>query len=56
VLDRIVRAVAAWRARARADGEARRSMFCQARLDDHTLRDIGLSRVSFYREAMKGVE
>jgi uncharacterized protein YjiS (DUF1127 family) len=53
VLGRIVRAVAAWRDRARADAEARRSMFCLARLDDQTLRDLGLNRVDFYREGMK---
>ena len=50
VLGRIVRAVATWCARARADAEARRSMFCLARLDDHTLRDIGLNRVDFHRQ------
>ena len=53
VLGRIVRAVTAWRARARADAEARRSMFYLARLDDHTLRDIGLNRAVFYCEGTK---
>ena len=53
VLGRIFRAVAVWRARARADAEARRSIFYLARLDDHTLRDIGLNRAVFYGEGTK---
>jgi uncharacterized protein YjiS (DUF1127 family) len=53
VLGRIVLAVAPWRARARADAEARRSIFYLARLDDHTLRDIGLNRAAFYCEGTK---
>jgi uncharacterized protein YjiS (DUF1127 family) len=53
LLGRMVRAVAAWRARARADAEARRSMFCLAELDDHTLSDIGLNRAGFYHEGMR---
>jgi uncharacterized protein YjiS (DUF1127 family) len=53
VLGRIVRAIAAWRARARADAEAERSISCLARLDDHTLRDIGFNRADFYRKGMK---
>ena len=53
VLGRAVLAAAAWRARARADAEARRSMLCLARLDDHTLRDIGLNRAAFYCEGTK---
>jgi uncharacterized protein YjiS (DUF1127 family) len=50
---RVLRAAAAWYARARADAAARRSASCLARLDDHTLRDIGLSREDFYRVVTK---
>ncbi|MBV8652144.1 MAG: DUF1127 domain-containing protein [Alphaproteobacteria bacterium] len=53
VRGRIVRAIAAWRARARADAEARRSLSILARLDDHTLRDIGFNRTDFCRKGMK---
>ncbi len=48
VLDRAVGAVSAWRARGRADAAERRSLSCLARLNDHTLRDIGLSRTNLY--------
>jgi uncharacterized protein YjiS (DUF1127 family) len=53
VFDRVVHVVSTWRARARTHAAVRQSLSCLARLDDHTLRDIGLNRVDLYREVLK---
>jgi uncharacterized protein YjiS (DUF1127 family) len=53
VVGRVVRVVSARRARARAHAAARQSLSYLTRLDDHALRDIGLSRVDLYRDVLK---
>jgi uncharacterized protein YjiS (DUF1127 family) len=52
VLGRVLRAVSARRARARAHAAARQSLSCLTRLDDHALRDIGLNRVDLHRKLL----
>jgi uncharacterized protein YjiS (DUF1127 family) len=44
ILGRVVRSLSAWRARARIHAAERQSLSSLARLDDHTLGDIGLNR------------